>query len=263
MNKTLFKLFLLSGLTFALVSEIYSQPQKGWRTETLDSLTVYNSQDLLIKKLSPNVYVHISFLATNDFGKVECNGMVVINQGEAIVFDTPTETTGSGELIKFVKEKLKSKVVAVVPTHFHNDCVGGLAVFEKDKIPLYVNSLTMNLLKKDKVELASSIINVFDDHFSLSLGDEEVFVEYFGAGHTSDNVIAYFPAANTIFGGCLVKEVGASKGFLGDANVTEWAATVAKIKSKYPEVSLVIPGHGKWGGVELLDYTIELFILKK
>lgn len=262
MNKTLFTLFLLSGLTFSLAIEIHSQPQKNWRTEDFDTLTVFSSKDLVIKKLSPNVYVHISFLSTYDFGKVACNGMVLVNQGEAIIFDTPTETTGSLELIKYIKEELECKVVAVVPTHFHNDCVGGLAAFERNAIPIYVNNLTMDLLKKNNIKPASST-KVFNGQLSLSLGGEEVFAEYFGEGHTSDNVIAYFPAASTIFGGCLVKEVGASKGFLGDANVTEWAATVAKIKSGYPKISLVIPGHGKWGGVELLDYTIELFTLKK
>jgi metallo-beta-lactamase class B len=34
---------------------------------------------------------------------------------------------------------------------------------------------------------------------------------------------------------------------------------VRKIKEKYPEVKIVIPGHGKPGGTALFDYTIELF----
>jgi len=49
---------------------------------------------------------------------------------------------------------------------------------------------------------------------------------------------------------------------LGDANAKEWSATVAKIKVEKPEVKIVIPGHGKTGGKELLDYTINLFKLE-
>jgi metallo-beta-lactamase class B len=51
----------------------------------------------------------------------------------------------------------------------------------------------------------------------------------------------------------------ATKGFLGDANVKDWSATVRKVKQAFPSVKLVIPGHGEIGGQELLDYTIELF----
>ena len=71
--------------------------------------------------------------------------------------------------------------------------------------------------------------------------------------------MAYFPEDNVLFGGCLIKSVGAGKGYLGDANTIAWPGTVHKIKLKYPKTEIVIPGHGKWGGTELLDYTIELF----
>lgn len=53
--------------------------------------------------------------------------------------------------------------------------------------------------------------------------------------------------------------MNASKGYLGDAVVNEWSATVTKIKEAYPDVRSVEPGHGATGGSELLDYTISLF----
>jgi metallo-beta-lactamase class B len=72
-------------------------------------------------------------------------------------------------------------------------------------------------------------------------------------------VIGYFPDGNAVFGGCLIKEMNATKGFLGDANLTAWPETVQKLKQKYPNTKIVIPGHGKSGGSELFDYTIQLF----
>jgi metallo-beta-lactamase class B len=71
--------------------------------------------------------------------------------------------------------------------------------------------------------------------------------------------VGYFPSDNVLFGGCLIKEMQATKGFLGDANVKNWSATVRKVKHAFPSVKLVIPGHGQIGGQELLDYTIKLF----
>lgn len=65
-----------------------------------------------------------------------------------------------------------------------------------------------------------------------------------------------------LFGGCLVKEVGAEKGNVADANVQEWPLTIAGIKEQHPDIKIVIPGHGKPGGITLLDYTATLFLQK-
>jgi metallo-beta-lactamase class B len=46
---------------------------------------------------------------------------------------------------------------------------------------------------------------------------------------------------------------------LNDANLGEWANTVRKIKTAYPDAKIIIPGHGDMGDISLLNYTIELF----
>ena len=71
--------------------------------------------------------------------------------------------------------------------------------------------------------------------------------------------MSYIPEDNLLFGGCMVKEVGAGEGNLEDANVTAWPTTIRAIKQTYPSLQVVVPGHGQAGGTELLDYTIELF----
>ncbi len=53
--------------------------------------------------------------------------------------------------------------------------------------------------------------------------------------------------------------MNAGKGNLEDANVEEWSATVEKIKKDLPNLKMVVPEHGEYGGAELLDYTIQLF----
>jgi metallo-beta-lactamase class B len=37
-----------------------------------------------------------------------------------------------------------------------------------------------------------------------------------------------------MFGECLIKELKASKGYLGDANIANWSNTVEKVKIEYP-----------------------------
>lgn len=269
MTKLLTILFLLTGFSFISCKESSSnQNERKQKTNTKktnkqsgNSLTIYQTENLIVKKLSKHTYEHISFLKTNHYGKVGCNGMFVVNENKGIIFDTPTDNKSSLELINFVNNKLKSEITAIIPTHFHEDCVGGLQAFEKRNIPTYATKQTIALLKKNNQNF-SIPMKGFDKSLTLSIGDKRVYADYFGEGHTSDNIIGYFPEDNAIFGGCLIKNVGASKGFLGDANTEKWSETVCKIKFKYPKAEIVIPGHGKSGGIELFDYTIELFELQ-
>lgn len=221
-----------------------------------NSIIVYQSENLIIEKLSENVYQHISYLQTNDFGKVGCNGMIVVHQNEAVVLDTPADAESSAELIQFISAKLNAIINSVVATHFHADGVGGLDEFHKIGVPSYANHLTIDLLKNKEKNIPQI---GFEKELTLNIGNKNVYLNYFGEGHTKDNIVAYYPDEKTLFGGCLLKENGAGKGNLEDANEDDWSETVTKLKEKYPDIQTVIPGHGKRGGMELVDYTIALF----
>lgn len=217
---------------------------------------VYQSKDLIITQLAENSFQHTSYLQTNDFGNVPCNGLIVSDNKETIVFDTPTTNETAEELINFIEQKLKCKINAVVPTHFHNDCLAGLTAFHDRKIPSYAYVKTIALAKADTLIAPQ---NSFTDSLILNVGSTNTITKFFGEGHTEDNVVAYFPKDKVMFGGCLVKELNATKGFLGDANVASWSNTVQKVKKAYPAVQIIVPGHGKNGNQALLDYTIKLF----
>ncbi|MEG0926409.1 MULTISPECIES: CHM family subclass B1 metallo-beta-lactamase [Chryseobacterium] len=217
---------------------------------------IYKSDNLIITQISENSFVHTSFKQTNDFGNVPCNGLIVTSKQEAIVFDTPTNDKDSEELIQWITGTLHSKINAVIPTHFHDDSMGGLQVFHNHNIPSYSYSKTIELGKKNNFVVSK---NSFNDFITLKVGNEEVVAKFFGEGHTRDNTVGYFPSENILFGGCLLKELEASKGYLGDANVSTWSNTVEKVKKEYPNVKIVIPGHGEYGDKKLLDYTIKLF----
>jgi metallo-beta-lactamase class B len=83
--------------------------------------------------------------------------------------------------------------------------------------------------------------------------------QFFGEAHTVDNTVSFVESEKVLYGGCMIKSLKAGKGNLADANVNEWSNTVRKIKSTYPNIIHVIPGHGKVGDTDLLDYTIEMF----
>ncbi len=217
---------------------------------------VYESEQLVITRLSENAFQHTSFLQTRDWGKVACNGLIVRDGNEAVVYDTPTDDTGSGELITWIEDSLHAKVKAVIPTHFHADCLGGLQEFHKRKIPSYAHSRTISLALEHAYVVPQ---HAFEDLLVLEVGDQKATARFFGEGHTTDDVVGYFPGEQILFGGCLIKAVGASKGNLEDANEDSWSDTVRQVKAAYPDVQIVVPGHGDPGDSGLLDYTIALF----
>lgn len=240
-------MLLLSAILFSC---------KNQQSDFFTPIQVYKSNDLIVIQITKNAFVHTSYKQTNDFGNVPCNGLIVTDDGEAIIFDTPTNDKSSLELIKWIKEKLQCKINAIVPTHFHDDCLGGLKAFDENNIPSYAYYKTIELAKENNYTIPK---NGFTDSIILKMGNEHVIAKFFGEGHTKDNIVGYYPAECVLFGGCLIKELKANKGYLGDAIINQWSATVSKVKKNYLSVKLVVPGHGSFGNKELLDYTINLF----
>lgn len=216
----------------------------------------YHSHSLVITQITANTFIHTSFKQTNDFGYVPCNGLVVRNQKEALVFDTPTNDSSAQELIAWITDTLQCHINAIIPTHFHDDCLGGLSAFHKQLIPSYAHAKTIALATKNNMPIPQ---HGFTDSLVLKVGEELIIANFLGEGHTQDNIIGYFPSEQVMFGGCLVKEKGAGKGYLRDANIKAWSGTVKRVIKQYPTVKVVVPGHGKFGNKELLEYTAKLF----
>ena len=219
---------------------------------------VYETPNLVVRRVSEHTYRHISYLNTKDFGKVSCNGLVVTNDGKAVIFDTPASDSASEELIQYINKNLNSIISAVIPTHFHEDCVGGLYTFGKHHIPAYASFKTIELLKRNKHKNVS-LLKGFRDSLILNVGNQKVEALFAGEAHTKDNIVGYYAADSVLFGGCLVKALGAPKGNLEDANVKAWPLTIQNIKRLFPHMKIVMPGHDEPGGEELLDYTFNLF----
>lgn len=85
----------------------------------------------------------------------------------------------------------------------------------------------------------------------------EVF--YPGSGHTEDNIVVWLPKSNILFGGCFVKSIHSKNlGNIEDASIKIWPASIQKVINKYPDIKVVVPGHGKVGDTSLLKNTAKL-----
>ena len=217
------------------------------------------SKPLEVVKLSEHSYMHISYMKGEEGNFIACNGYIYTDGGEAMVFDTPLNDSISKQLIDFVRNDLKMTIKGVVVSHSHVDAAGGLRAFTKANIPSYASVQTADLLKQDSL----TISHPFKDTQSIRMNDTTIENRYVGEAHASDNIVSYISKEHLLFGGCMIKENGGKKGNLDDANLETWSETVVSIKGMFPELEIVIPGHGFIGDAELLDYTIELFKIQE
>lgn len=218
---------------------------------------IHAAKDIDIIPITEHVLIHVSYLQTETFGKVACNGIIYINGNEAVFADTPPDDSASARLLDWFAEAYPGvTIVAVIPEHFHNDCLGGLNEFHRRGIPSYAHQETRDKAAENKFPVPQ---NTFGKSLELKVGDKTIQCYYPGPAHTHDNIVLWIPAEELLFGGCMVKAKGADKGYLGDADVAEWSNTVRRVKQAFGKAKKVVPGHGDTGGKELLNYTIKLF----
>lgn len=219
---------------------------------------LYESSNLKIVKIGQHTYQHISYL--NYKGSlVGCNGVFTIFGADAVIIDSPTNESATTELLDFIADNFETNRTRAIPNHFHVDCTGGLGTMLDRGVFVYAYAETIKLMEDQKI---ASQLKPFDSNLDMEIGNGEGIIlnRYFGPAHTRDNIASYILPDSILFGGCMVKSIGAGKGNLADADTLQWSRTLQNMKSDiFGAAKVVVPGHGKVGGTELLDYTIQMF----
>lgn len=206
--------------------------------------------DLQLRLLAEGVWVHVSTLDLPGFGRVPSNGLVVFGPDGALLVDTPWTPEQTEKLVRWIEER--QPLVNVVVTHAHQDRTGGVGALPRTA---RVHALGST------VELSAGLGRAFSAEelpvsASLELAGERVETFFPGAGHAPDNLIVWFPDRRILFGGCMVKSADAGDlGNVADADIDSWGAAVRRVRERYPNAAVVVPGHGELGGSELLDHT--------
>jgi len=222
----------------------------------MSNMTLANTDAPTLKmtKLADNVYQHVSYKMVGSYGMVGASGLVVVDGLDAHLIDTPWTVNDTKALVAWISSKnliLKGAVI----THYHQDASGGLSVLNRLNIKTYATSLTNSLLSQKHLETSNAEIS--SDTFKLASNNLEIF--YPGAGHTKDNIVVWLPKNKILFGGCFVKNINSKNlGYTGDASVVDWPQSIKNVVSKYPNIKVVVPGHGELGGINLLEHTKQL-----
>lgn len=212
--------------------------------------------DIEIIKINDNAYVHVSYSYLKDWGRIASNGLIFLNKGKAILFDTPMTDSLTKDLVNWIQDTLKHEITLFVPNHWHSDCMGGLEYLQSIGIKCFANEMTIQHAKAHNLPLSA---NGFKDSITLYLGDKEIFCEFLGAAHSTDNIVVWIPSEKLLFAGCMAKSLNSSNlGNTADGDLKAYPKTIERVLNKYHDAKYVVPGHGQFGGIDLLKHTLEL-----
>jgi len=207
------------------------------------------SKNLVLTKVSDNIYIHT---------QKNNNGIVYFNNSEAIIVSTPDSDIETQNLINWVKNK--AKITAYVIDRWHPDAMQGLDIVNKNDIKTYSTKRTQKIARQKGLPITEFI---FKTKKTIKVGDEKIVCHYLGEAHTTDGIVVWIPSEKILFAGNEIRNHNGWIGNIADANISAWTKTAQKIKSFYGKANIVIPGHGKYGGIELINYTIKLYDFAK
>ncbi len=265
--------FLILFIIILFVENIYCQSDQKENQIRI-------SEDLFYKKIQDSVYMFTHYFPGGS------NGMFILLSGkQGLLINTPCEISGTVSLLNWIENNFGTLKISAIVTGFHQDNLGGDEVLLSKNIPVYGSDLTIKLVKEKGIELKRLIMDMAasDDNkryynsyrvlnlvppnktFPIKEGMElkygsEIFEVYFpGESHTIDNTVVYMHNRKILFGGCMIKGMEFDyPGFTGYANMAEWPISVEKVMKNFQDCKIVIPGHGKEGGKELLPHMIKV-----
>lgn len=197
-----------------------------------------------VTRINETVYLYRSYF-TYQGSKTAANSVLYAGSDSVVIIDTPWDNDQTRQLLNWVEIELKKPVACFIITHAHEDRIGGISVLKEKGIRSYSTKKTATEAVKNGY---LSPDRLFQSDTVFRSGNANIEVFYPGPGHTVDNIVVYFPAERILYGGCFLKSGDSSTlGNLADADLAAWPASLERVKRRYPDATLVVPGHGGWG----------------
>jgi metallo-beta-lactamase class B len=214
------------------------------------------SDDIQLIKLKENIFICKSYQELPKWGRIDANGLVLINSKDIVLINTLWTNEQTKQLCDFIEKKFNKKISALIVTHSHSDCMGGFEEILKRNITTYTLDKTAEIAKKNGV---TGFGFIFSDSLRLNFKKFNLEIYYPGGGHTVDNTVVWLKNQKILYAGCLVKELTAkSLGNIVEADMKAYPETLKKLINRYPSADIVIPGHGDYGNLKLVEHTLEL-----
>jgi glyoxylase-like metal-dependent hydrolase (beta-lactamase superfamily II) len=197
------------------------------------------------------------------------NAYVVELKNGLVVVDA-TLTVSSAKEVRTMIDEIGKPVYAILITHGHPDHYNGLTEITKGlQIPIYSTQGVVEVIKQYDQEKEKQWKPMFQDEWpvkrtfpnhvvkdgeTLTFEDTQFTVYDLGAGEShSDSywVMKHGSVKEAFIGDVVLYKVHA---YLSDGHVSSWLEHLNTLKTSLKDVSILYPGHGLAGGLEMLDW---------
>lgn len=214
------------------------------------------TDDLFVRPLAPTVLLHLSWTTLPPWGRISSNGVVVLGEHEALLVDTAWNDSQTATLLDYVEREYHRRVTHLVVTHAHDDRVGGIRAALARGVIVHELALTA---ERSVAQGYPPPSETFQGELALAYDGIRAEAFFPGAAHAPDNIVVYLPEQRMLVGGCMIREASATSiGNLSDASLATWIDAVSAVRSRFPDASVVIPGHGAVGDAALFARTEAL-----
>lgn len=223
---------------------------------TTSSAQIQISDNVELIKLSENAYIHVSYIKSEQWGRIGANGLLLIDGQQAFLFDSPWNNEQTECLYNWVVDSMHLSITGFIPNHWHEDCMGGLEFLHEKQVKSYANQVTIELAMENNLPVPQI---AFTDSLILTMGNTSIECYFLGAAHSMDNVVVWIPDQKILFPACMVKSMRSRNlGNTADGDVYAYPETLRELLKRFPDAKIVIPGHGQYGGMELIEHTLQL-----
>jgi glyoxylase-like metal-dependent hydrolase (beta-lactamase superfamily II) len=192
----------------------------------------------------------------------------VVDRGEGVIVDTTAYGLFAARFVRQVESvegRVRWRFVLVSHRHFdhwgaagvvaapvvtHRLTAAALATYDIDWLTKNIKNWTAaRKLRPELLGVVGPVAPglVFSDRVSVPLGGLSVDLIHTG-GHTEDLSIISIPALKVVFASDNVFE--GKPAYTGDGDLNVWIAALGAMAALSPEI--VVPGHGRPGGPELI-----------
>jgi glyoxylase-like metal-dependent hydrolase (beta-lactamase superfamily II) len=173
------------------------------------------------------------------------------NPDGALVVDAQFPATAS-VCLAGVKERSPKDIQFLINTHHHADHVSGNPTF-RDSVKHILQQERCATYHKTTTEKAGTAAKqafadvTFGGSWSTTIGDEKIWADYYGAGHTGGDAIIFFERANVVhMGDLFFNHLHPFVDRPNGASIRSWIKVIEKATNKHKD-AIFIAGHAKPG----------------
>lgn len=215
---------------------------------------------LWVKPIADGVWMWIGQNDPDDEQPVDANGLVVRVNEYFVLVDTGWNAGQADALMEWFDRMEAGPVRAAIVTHSHVDRSGGVR-------RLLERGVRVAMLDSTAAKLGLNepgAVNTFANMDTLPVSGRVIEMFWPGAGHTTDNITVWIPDQHVLFGGCFLKATDWKVlGNLADADLKAWPHSLDRLERRYRDAMIVVPGHGRVGGSDVIAHTKSLVNAKR